>query len=212
LFKELKEKGICNEDIVCHMKFILVRIWLLINKLQHVILIHCCDLEALLDYPPNAKSRRLFLRCYLKVKRVHFQGPIWTGAQFRIFGSGDVSIGARCAIGNFSSITAHGAVNIGDDFLCSSHLVVNSGTHDVLTRQPYQTHVLIGNNVWVGTRVTIIGDTEIGDNCVVAAGALVRGAFPPNSVLGGVPAKVLKTLESPPADFWRFFCQSTNHE
>jgi acetyltransferase-like isoleucine patch superfamily enzyme len=86
-------------------------------------------------------------------------------------------------------------------------LVVNSGTHDLLTRTPQDTSVRIGNNVWVGTRVTIIGDTEIGDNCVVAAGAVVRGVFPANSVLGGVPAKVIKTLGPSPANCWRFFQQ-----
>ena len=190
---------------ISNMKSALWRTWLLFHKLQSIILSKFCDLEALCDYPPNAKSKRLLLRVYLKAKRVQFEEPVWAGTQFRMFGAGDVRLGARCSIGNFSTITAHGPVSIGDDFLCSSHLVVNSGTHDVLTRTPQQTNIRIGNNVWVGTCVTIIGDTEIGDNCIVAAGALVRGVFPPNSILGGVPAKVLKTLDSEPSDCWSPF-------
>jgi acetyltransferase-like isoleucine patch superfamily enzyme len=189
------------------MKPALWRIWLLYHKLQLIILSKLCDIEALCDYPPNAKSKRLLLRVYLRAKRVQFKEPVWAGTQFRMFGAGDVRLGARCSIGNFSTITAHGPVSIGEDFLCSSHLVVNSGTHDVLTRTPQQTNIRIGNNVWVGTRVTIIGDTEIGDNCIVAAGALVRGVFPPNSILGGVPAKVLKTLDPDSSGCWSAFRQ-----
>jgi acetyltransferase-like isoleucine patch superfamily enzyme len=176
-------------------------------KAWHIALAQCADLEAAYSYPPNPNSQRLFLRGYLKARGVHFEGCIWVGTQFRIFGVGSVRLGNRCAIGNFSNITAHGPVSVGDDFLCSSHLVVNSGTHDLLTRTPQDTSVLIGNNVWVGTRVTIIGDTEIGDNCVIAAGSVVRGVFPANSLLGGVPAKVIKTLDPSPANCWRFFQQ-----
>ena len=189
------------------MRTVLLRMRSARLKVWHIALAHCADLEAAYNYPPNPNSRRPFLRGYLKARGVHFEGCIWVGTQFRIFGVGSVRLGNRCAIGNFSSITAHGPVSIGDDFLCSSHLVVNSGTHDLLTRTPQDTSVRIGNNVWVGTRVTIIGDTEIGDNCVVAAGAVVRGVFPANSVLGGVPAKVIKTLGPSPANCWRFFQQ-----
>ncbi len=51
-------------------------------------------------------------------------------------------------------------------------------------------------------RVTIIGDTEIGDNSVVAAGAVVKGVFPSGSVIGGVPARVIKAVP-PERDAWR---------
>jgi len=203
--EELEVKATYRHVFVNNMRPKLCKIWLLYRKLLSIVLSVFCDLEALCDYPPNAKSKRPLLRAYLKAKRVQFKEPVWAGTQFRIFGAGDVRLGARCSIGNFSTITAHGTVSIGEDFLCSSHLVVNSGTHDLLTRTPQQTNIRIGNNVWVGTRVTIIGDTEIGDNCIVAAGALVRGVFPPNSILGGVPAKVLKTLDSDPSGCWSPF-------
>ena len=54
--------------------------------------------------------------------------------------------------------------------------------------------VLIGKNVWVGNNVLILKNTVIGDNSVVAAGAIVSGESPPNVVLGGVPAKVIKKI------------------
>jgi len=54
--------------------------------------------------------------------------------------------------------------------------------------------VKIGNCCWVGAKVVILKDVELGDFCVVAAGAVVTKSFPSGSVVGGVPAKLLKTL------------------
>ncbi len=45
-------------------------------------------------------------------------------------------------------------------------------------------------NCWIGAKVTILDGTIIGDNSVVAAGAVVRGQFPDNCVIGGIPAKI----------------------
>lgn len=53
--------------------------------------------------------------------------------------------------------------------------------------------VIIGENVWVGARSTILPGAHIGDGCVVAAGSVVPGkVFPENAVIAGVPAKVIK--------------------
>jgi maltose O-acetyltransferase len=174
-------------------------------KLRQVALACLSDFEAMYDYPPQPSSRRFFLRAYLKARGASFDGPLWTGSHFRVFGSGSLRMGCGVTIGNSSTITAHGPIVIGNNFLCSSHVVMNSGTHDILSRQPRPTRICIGNDVWVGTRATIIGDTNIGNCCVVAAGAVVKGDFPANSLLAGVPAKVVRMLEPPSADFWRFF-------
>lgn len=52
--------------------------------------------------------------------------------------------------------------------------------------------IKIGSNCWIGAKVTILDGTIIGNGCIVAAGAVVRGQFPDNCVIGGVPAKILK--------------------
>ena len=54
--------------------------------------------------------------------------------------------------------------------------------------------VKIGKNCWIGAKVTILDGTIIGDNSVVAAGAVVRGQFPDNCVIGGIPAKIIKYI------------------
>jgi maltose O-acetyltransferase len=54
--------------------------------------------------------------------------------------------------------------------------------------------VNIGNDVWIGGNVVILPGVTIGNNCVVAAGAVVTKDVPDNSLVAGVPAKVIKTL------------------
>lgn len=54
--------------------------------------------------------------------------------------------------------------------------------------------ITIGNNVWVGAKVTFLDGAFLGNNCVVAAGAVVKGVFPDNVIIGGVPAKILKPI------------------
>lgn len=57
--------------------------------------------------------------------------------------------------------------------------------------------VSIGEDSWIGGNVTILGPCKIGKGVTVAAGAVVRGDIPDYTVVGGVPAKVLKHLEKP---------------
>jgi acetyltransferase-like isoleucine patch superfamily enzyme len=55
-------------------------------------------------------------------------------------------------------------------------------------------NVKIGENVWIGNNVTILKNSEIGKNSIVAAGAVVSGKFPENVIIGGVPAKIIKSI------------------
>ena len=51
----------------------------------------------------------------------------------------------------------------------------------------------IGSDCWIGAKVTILDGTILEDGCIVAAGAVVKGHFPKYSVIGGVPARIIKT-------------------
>ena len=56
--------------------------------------------------------------------------------------------------------------------------------------------IVIGRNVWIGNNVMILKGTEIGDNSVIGAGAVITGGkFPSNVVIAGNPAKVVKSVE-----------------
>ena len=54
----------------------------------------------------------------------------------------------------------------------------------------------IQDNVWIGNDVTILKNTKIGSNSIVATGAVVAGVFPKNVIIGGIPAKIIRTLDS----------------
>lgn len=54
---------------------------------------------------------------------------------------------------------------------------------------------VIGNNVFVGMNSIILMGSKIGDNCIIGAGSVVHGTIPPNSVVAGNPAKVIRTLD-----------------
>ena len=60
--------------------------------------------------------------------------------------------------------------------------------------------VTIGNDVWIGANCTILPGVTIGNNVVVAAGAVVTKDVPDNCVVGGVPAKIIKEIENDTAD------------
>ena len=54
--------------------------------------------------------------------------------------------------------------------------------------------VVIGDDVWIGANAVILPGVTIGRHCVVAAGAVVTKDVPDNTVVGGVPAKIIKKL------------------
>ena len=56
--------------------------------------------------------------------------------------------------------------------------------------------IIIGRNVWIGNNVTILKNSEIGENTIVATGAVVSGKFGANLIVGGVPAKIIKSIDS----------------
>ncbi len=84
-------------------------------------------------------------------------------------------------------------------FYCGEHAldaakrfgVREDGSRYLIT---YTEPITVGNDVWIGGNVTVIAGVHIGNNVIVAAGAVVVKDVPDNSIVGGVPAKVIKSL------------------
>lgn len=121
-------------------------------------------------------------------------------SHFSKYGKG-MKMGSNSAVGDFTHFGAPGGLEIGEDVIMGSYVSFHSENHnfqdtDKLIREQGTTSkgIKIGNNVWVGAKVTFLDGCEVGNHCVVAAGAVVNGVFPDYSVIGGVPAKILKTI------------------
>lgn len=91
-------------------------------------------------------------------------------------------------------------VRIGDHCMIGPGTVIATVNHP-MTPSGRRKHlsivkpVSIGDDVWIGAHATIMPGVRIGNNCIVAAGAVVTRDVPDNSLVGGVPAKVLRTLD-----------------
>lgn len=122
-------------------------------------------------------------------------------SHFSKYGIG-LKMGNNSAIGDYTHFGAAGGIEVGNDVIMGSYISFHSENHNFsdtskLIREQGVTSkgIKLGNNIWVGAKVTFLDGCVVGNNSVVAAGAVVNGVFPDNVVIGGIPAKVLKTIE-----------------
>ena len=107
----------------------------------------------------------------------------------------NVRIGKNVVVMNNSLFMAAGGITIEDDVLVAANVQLISNNHDlydhqVLTCKP----VLLKRNCWIGAGATILPGITVGENAVVAAGAVVTKDVEDNTVVGGNPAKIIKRL------------------
>lgn len=120
---------------------------------------------------------------------------------FSIYYDGDIILfpGARLELGSgfFNSnvkIRCHKQITIGNNVAISHDVtIMDSDAHRIYDDNYCMTKpVFIGNNVWIGSRSLIMKGVNIGDGAIVAAGSVVTKDVPPNTLVAGVPAKILK--------------------
>jgi acetyltransferase-like isoleucine patch superfamily enzyme len=111
-----------------------------------------------------------------------------------------IEIGRGTAIGAYCWIGASGRVRIGRDVLLGPRVVMIPENHNFedtqasiksqgVTRQGIE----IDDDCWIGANVTILAGVHIGRGSIVAAGAVVRKDVAPYSIVGGVPARLLRS-------------------
>lgn len=110
----------------------------------------------------------------------------------------NITIGKNVFINSGCRFQDQGGIFIGDDALIGHNAVLatlNHGSAPDKRKDLYPAPIIIGKNVWIGANVTILPGVTIGNNAIIAAGAVVTKDVPANTVVGGVPAKFIKELK-----------------
>jgi len=113
-----------------------------------------------------------------------------------------IRIGNNVGIGEYAYLGGAGGLEIGDDCIVGQYFSCHPENHNYTDNKiPIRLQgvkrkgIVIGKNCWIGSKVTILDGVTIGQGCIIAAGSVVTKSFSANSIIGGVPAKILKTRE-----------------
>ena len=117
---------------------------------------------------------------------------------FYATGGADTRIGRNVFVNQNCTFYDLGGLDIGDDvmigpnvsLITSGHPVEPSRRRDAVVARP----IAIGNNVWIGAGATIIGGVTVGANSVVGAGSVVTRDVPPDTLVGGNPARIIRSI------------------
>lgn len=117
-----------------------------------------------------------------------------------IYPHGHLITGKNCWLGKNLMINGNGTVVIGDNCDIAPEVVFQTGGHKIGSKERRAGEGVIfnqsvGDGTWIGGRTTILNNTNIGKSCVIAGCACVIKDVADNSVVGGVPAHVIKTLD-----------------
>ncbi len=116
-----------------------------------------------------------------------------------------ITIGNHCSIGEYNHITACNKVTIGDGLLTGRFVYIGDNSHGGLSieeatvppaeRKIYSKgEIVIGNNVWIGDKATILAGVHIGDNVIIGANSVITKDVPSNTMVAGAPARMIKSL------------------
>ena len=110
----------------------------------------------------------------------------------------NVFIGERSFVNTGVLLEGWGGIRIGSDVNIAPNVSILTSTHDIGgKRRAGQIHshpVSIGDGAWLGAGAIVLPGTTVGDGAIVCAGALVRQDVAPNTMVGGVPARVIRKL------------------
>ena len=109
----------------------------------------------------------------------------------------NIHVGENVFINACCHFQDHGGVTIGDGCQIGHNVVFATLNHGLQPEErgiTYPAPIVLGKNVWVGSNSTILQGVTIGDNAVIAAGAVVTKDVEPGTIVGGVPARFIKKI------------------
>jgi maltose O-acetyltransferase len=115
----------------------------------------------------------------------------------------NLSVGSRCMFTTPLYLNLSASITIGNGVVIGHHVVIVTDTHDygdpAMRGGPRRSlPVRIGDGVWIGARATILPGVTVGRGAVVAAGAVVTGDVASDAMVGGVPARLIRSLGTRP--------------
>jgi acetyltransferase-like isoleucine patch superfamily enzyme len=119
-----------------------------------------------------------------------------------IMNEGELTIGYNLNLNQYSRIVCKRKISIGDNVLIArfvsildhDHHYEGTGENFKITREYVSDEISIGNNVWLGDKVTVVKGVRIGNNVIVAANSVVVKDVPDNVIVAGIPAKIIKEI------------------
>lgn len=109
----------------------------------------------------------------------------------------NLRLGRRVFLNAGCRFQDQGGIEIGDDCLIGHNTVLATLNHDLDPSRRADMHpapIVIGDNVWIGSNVTVLAGVTIGANAVVAAASVVTKDVPPDTVVVGTPARVVRSV------------------
>jgi len=109
----------------------------------------------------------------------------------------NITIGKDVFINSGCHFQDQGGIEIGDGALIGHNVVLATINHDIIPGNGRKNHyapIKLGKNVWIGSNATILPGVTVGDWAVIAAGAVVTNDVLPYTIVGGVPAKIIKRV------------------
>ncbi|SQH77487.1 putative lipopolysaccharide biosynthesis O-acetyl transferase wbbJ [Shewanella benthica] len=122
--------------------------------------------------------------------------------RFDVFEFAKLNIGDNVQINDYCHLACADNVSIGNDTLIASRVFITDHDHDFnsgLTKPAdwplLSLPVTIGQRCWIGEGVCILKGVSLGNDCIVGANSVVTKNFPSGSIIGGVPAKLIRNRE-----------------
>lgn len=173
--------------------------------------------------------RNLLIRFWLRCHKVQWRGasPHITAKPFPricVHEASSIRIGSHCRFGGGVVLAAHdgGSIELGDFVslndggaitatqrvtigsrtrMAAGVVILDDNFHPVSPDSPrFNAPVVIGRNVWLATRVTVLAGVSIGDHTIVSAGSVVKHDLPDRVIAAGNPARIVARIQCP--DDW----------